>query len=163
RPTGSRASQRSGAADLSLLAKRSEPAVPAHGRCQDRTAGIERGVGFRGVGPCWSSGEVEVTPSANPGVHHNGSAGRRGRRGGARLVGSKEGVTEAPFIAVPLTSYTGGEDSPSLSPDGTQVVFAWDEGKQGNSHIYVKQIGVEPPFRLTNDPAKDFSPAWSPD
>jgi eukaryotic-like serine/threonine-protein kinase len=81
---------------------------------------------------------------------------------GTWLARSKR-APEAPFVAVPLTSYTGGEDSPSFSPDGTQVAFAWDGGKQGNSHIYVKQIGVEPPFRLTNDPAKDFSPAWSPD
>src|SRR5262249_52512536 len=82
---------------------------------------------------------------------------------GTWLVRSKKGGTEAPVIAVPLTSYTAGEDSPSVASHRKQVAFAWDEGKQGNSHIYVKQIGVEPPFRLTNDPAKDFSPAWSPD
>ena len=31
------------------------------------------------------------------------------------------------------------------------------------SHIYVKQIGEEPPFPLTNEAADDSSPAWSPD
>jgi Tol biopolymer transport system component len=67
------------------------------------------------------------------------------------------------LVAVPLTSYPGNESSPSFSPDGTQVAFAWDGEKQDNSDIYVKQIGVEPPYRLTNDPAMEYSPVWSPD
>ncbi len=66
-------------------------------------------------------------------------------------------------MAVPLTSYAGNEEDASLSPDGTQVAFAWDGEKQNKSDIYVKQIGVEPPFRLTSDPAMNYSPAWSPD
>jgi|GEM_PF-579240 len=76
-----------------------------------------------------------------------------------------EPVTE--LMAVPLTSYPGWENTPSFSPDGTQVAFQWC--KEGNLYagancdIYVKQIGVEPPFRLTSDPAEDSSPAWSPD
>ncbi len=75
----------------------------------------------------------------------------------------KNEVPEAPLVAVPLTSYAGDEGEPSLSPDGTQVAFAWDGEKQDKSDIYVKQIGVEPPFRLTSDPAMNYSPAWSPD
>jgi serine/threonine protein kinase len=75
----------------------------------------------------------------------------------------KEGSPEAPLVAVPLTSYAGSEYQPTLSPDGTQVAFAWDGEKQDKSDIYVKQIGVEPPFRLTSDAAVDYSPAWSPD
>ena len=70
---------------------------------------------------------------------------------------------EAPLVGVPLTSYAGDEEAPTLSPDGTQVAFAWDGEKQNKSDIYVKQIGVEPPFRLTSDPATNYSPAWSPD
>ena len=57
----------------------------------------------------------------------------------------------------------GNESSPSFSPDGAQVAFAWDGEKQDNSDIYVKQIGVEPAYRLTNDPEIDYSPVWSPD
>ena len=30
-------------------------------------------------------------------------------------------------------------------------------------NIYIKQIGEEPPSRLTDTKAKNFSPAWSPD
>ena len=32
-----------------------------------------------------------------------------------------------------------------------------------NSDIYIKQIGVEDLFQLTDDPARDVNPAWSPD
>jgi Tol biopolymer transport system component len=78
------------------------------------------------------------------------------------------------FTAVPLTAYPGWELSPSFSPDGRQVVFvsdaaadaAADAGKiysTRNTDIYIKQIGVEEPFRLTDHPAPDLSPAWSPD
>src|SRR5262249_6144454 len=81
----------------------------------------------------------------------------------AWLLRSRAVEQQTSLVAVPLTSYPGGEGFPSFSPDGTQVAFSWDGAKQNNSDIYVKQIGVEPPFRLTSDPAEDFSPAWSPD
>jgi serine/threonine protein kinase len=70
---------------------------------------------------------------------------------------------EAPLTIVPLTSYSGEESSPSFSPDGNQVAFSWSGERQDNQDIYVKQIPVEPPSRLTSDPAWDYSPAWSPD
>jgi Tol biopolymer transport system component/DNA-binding winged helix-turn-helix (wHTH) protein len=70
---------------------------------------------------------------------------------------------EEPMTAIPLTSYPGSEDSPSFSPDATQIAFAWNGEKEDNWDIYVKAIGSEPPLRLTTNPARDFSPAWSPD
>ncbi|MDA2928943.1 DUF5050 domain-containing protein, partial [Acidobacteria bacterium AH-259-O06] len=70
---------------------------------------------------------------------------------------------EAPLSAVPLTSYAGQESGPSFSPDGNQVAFSWDGQKQDNFDIYVQQIGVGRPLRLTTDPAADSRPAWSPD
>jgi eukaryotic-like serine/threonine-protein kinase len=82
---------------------------------------------------------------------------------GVWLVRSKHGLLEAQLVTVPLTSYQGNQAWPSFSPDGAQVAFAWDGEKEDNWDIYVKQIGVEPPYRLTNDPATDYSPAWSPD
>jgi len=49
-----------------------------------------------------------------------------------------------------------------FSPDGSQVAFQWSqEGEK--SHIYIKQVGVEPPFQLTHAAVSDFSPTWSPD
>src|SRR5271165_710737 len=82
---------------------------------------------------------------------------------GVWLVRSKKEVPDTQLVAVPLTSYPGNEGGPSFSPDGTQVAFAWNGEKQDNWDIYVKQIGVEPPYRLTTDLAADYSPAWSPD
>jgi Tol biopolymer transport system component len=82
---------------------------------------------------------------------------------GVWLVRSKKEVPEVPLVAVPLTSYAGNQLWPTLSPDGAQVAFSWNGEKQDKFDIYVKQIGVEPPFRLTSDAAMDYSPAWSPD
>jgi len=70
-------------------------------------------------------------------------------------------VTQPPpfLTAAPLTSYVGAQSSPSFSPDGDQVAFSWNGEKQDNFDIYVKQIGVEAPLRLTTDPGADLSPA----
>jgi Tol biopolymer transport system component/DNA-binding winged helix-turn-helix (wHTH) protein len=74
------------------------------------------------------------------------------------------GTPDSSLVAVSLTTYPGVVCCPSFSPDGTQVAFAWwPEGPSRNCHIYVKQIGVESPFQLTNNPAPDFNPIWSPD
>jgi Tol biopolymer transport system component/DNA-binding winged helix-turn-helix (wHTH) protein len=61
-----------------------------------------------------------------------------------------------------VTTFTGREQTPALSPDGTQVAFAWDGGGE-NQDIYVLRIGAQQPLRLTQDAAPDHSPAWSPD
>jgi len=61
-----------------------------------------------------------------------------------------------------ITTFAGSEETPALSPDGTQVAFAWD-GDSDNQDIYVMRIGAQSPLRLTHDPAREHSPAWSPD
>ncbi len=66
----------------------------------------------------------------------------------------------APMSVVPLTSLSGLERDPALSPDGNYLAFSWDGGGQD---IYVQLIGAGTPLRLTTDPAVDQSPAWSPD
>jgi len=78
---------------------------------------------------------------------------------------SRQRVTEPETILtpVPLTSYPGTEDEPTLSPDGSQVAFTWGGEEGENTDIWVKVIGAELPLRLTSNPARDFSPAWSPD
>ena len=65
--------------------------------------------------------------------------------------------------AIPLTIYGGYQQSPSLSPDGSQVAFSWNGPDSRNYDIYVKLVGPGEPFRLTTDPADDDWPAWSPD
>jgi Tol biopolymer transport system component/predicted Ser/Thr protein kinase len=69
----------------------------------------------------------------------------------------------AQMKAVPLTTYPGNEDSPSFSPDGSQMVFSWNGEREGNTDIYVRQVDTGTPLRLTTDAAADTSPAWSPD
>jgi len=67
------------------------------------------------------------------------------------------------LTAIPLTTDSGFEGMPSLSPDGNQVAFASGGPQTDNFDIYVKQIGGGPPRRLTSSPAVDGFPAWSPD
>ena len=66
------------------------------------------------------------------------------------------------YSPIPVTSFKGAESSPSLSPDGNFVVFAWcPEG--GNSDIYTMRLGSTAPTRVTGHPAPDLTPVWSPD
>jgi Tol biopolymer transport system component len=69
---------------------------------------------------------------------------------------SRSSDSSAPKL-LPLTSYSGLEEQPSLSPDGSQVAFRW------KGDIYVKPVGSESVIQVTNDPALDSWPAWSPD
>ena len=62
-----------------------------------------------------------------------------------------------------LTSFSGDEGYPALSPDGSQVAFAWNGELRDNTDIYIKRIDSETPLRLTSDPAEDLAPSWSPD
>jgi serine/threonine protein kinase/Tol biopolymer transport system component len=67
---------------------------------------------------------------------------------------------------VPFTTYQGHEDSPTFSPDGSQIAFAWDGNPETGSKgydLYVKAIGSESLLRLTHHPSEWISPAWSPD
>jgi len=69
-------------------------------------------------------------------------------------------------VPLPFTSYPGAEVSPSFSPDGNYVTFAWRDEAQhaSNFDIFVKPItGRGDPVRLTHGPAHNFSPVWSPD
>jgi Tol biopolymer transport system component/predicted Ser/Thr protein kinase len=68
-----------------------------------------------------------------------------------------------PLQAVALTTLPGVEQSPSFSPDGNQVVFAWTDPKLGNQDIYVQMIGQGARLRLTHDAGNDYNPVWSPD
>jgi eukaryotic-like serine/threonine-protein kinase len=68
------------------------------------------------------------------------------------------------FAPVPLTSQPGSEGAPSLSPDGSQVVFSWLREGAPVSDIYVQQVGgSSTPLRLTEDAGSHGFPVWSPD
>jgi Tol biopolymer transport system component/DNA-binding winged helix-turn-helix (wHTH) protein len=61
---------------------------------------------------------------------------------------------------LPLVSMPGQQDTPAISPDGSQVAFAYS----GDPHpgIYIALIGGEKPLQLTQG-ANDANPTWSPD
>jgi Tol biopolymer transport system component/predicted Ser/Thr protein kinase len=80
---------------------------------------------------------------------------------GWRAWGPAEQLEE--LRAEALTTLPGRELYPSLSPDGSHVVFTWTGSQQNNTDIYQQQIGVGSPLRLTNDPRSDYNPVWSPD
>jgi len=68
------------------------------------------------------------------------------------------------LTAAPLTALPGNVASPTFSPDGAQVAFAWDGESNGRGYdLYVKAIGSNRPLRLTFHPADWLSAAWSPD
>ncbi|HZI67479.1 MAG TPA: protein kinase [Thermoanaerobaculia bacterium] len=68
-----------------------------------------------------------------------------------------------PLRAVALTTFSGVERYPSLSPDGDEVAYSWNGPKQDNEDVYVQRIGSGSPLRLTTDPASESNPVWSPD
>jgi Tol biopolymer transport system component/DNA-binding winged helix-turn-helix (wHTH) protein len=67
-----------------------------------------------------------------------------------------------PSISYAVTN-VGEKYSPSLSPDGRQLAFAWNGGTGLHFSIYVKLIGTDEPLRLTRQDSIDFNPVWSPD
>jgi Tol biopolymer transport system component/DNA-binding winged helix-turn-helix (wHTH) protein len=83
--------------------------------------------------------------------------------GGWWLLRPRVETKVVPLTPVPLTAAPGWEFDPSLSPDGNQVAYAWREGEDVRSHIYVKVIGEGKPLPLTTGPQSDECPAWSPD
>lgn len=64
----------------------------------------------------------------------------------------------------PLTASPGVESSPSFSPDGTKVVYAWRKDGEKATDIYVKALGLGDPMQLTHTAdLSETAPAWSPD
>ncbi|MDX2154437.1 MAG: winged helix-turn-helix domain-containing protein [Bryobacteraceae bacterium] len=64
---------------------------------------------------------------------------------------------------LPLTAYPGTEITPGISPDGSQVAFAWQGEPAKDLDIYLLSIGQGSPVPLTRDPHPETNPTWSPD
>ncbi|HEY7307090.1 MAG TPA: winged helix-turn-helix domain-containing protein [Bryobacteraceae bacterium] len=121
--------------------------------------------------------EVETRPNEGDKKIHSVPAPKRERRVGiwiAAVIAVAVTGTGIYFMLrnhsltrverpVPLTTFTGFEANPAISPDGTQVAFTWNGENQANFDIYTMPNHSGPPVRLTTDPAEDLSPAWSPD
>ena len=80
---------------------------------------------------------------------------------GLRQVPTQRSVPS--FTVTPLTTDPGNEVQPTLSPDGNEVAFAFNDGHSPNYHIVLKTIGSDELVRLTSDSTDDRSPSWSPD
>jgi Tol biopolymer transport system component/DNA-binding winged helix-turn-helix (wHTH) protein len=61
---------------------------------------------------------------------------------------------------LPLVSMPGQQNTPAISPDGSQVAFRYSGGPHPG--IYIALIGGEKPLQLTESDDDD-NPAWSPD
>ena len=63
----------------------------------------------------------------------------------------------------PVVTNVGEKYTPSLSPDGQHLAFAWNGGAGPHFSLYVKLVGTEESIRLTKQASIDFNPVWSPD
>ena len=69
-----------------------------------------------------------------------------------------------PRAPAPITSETGEENWPSLSPDRTRVAFSWTAPNASTAQIAMKTLGSDAVVRLTEGEATDDTmPVWSPD
>jgi eukaryotic-like serine/threonine-protein kinase len=82
----------------------------------------------------------------------------------ASIWGPRRNITPPTMRVFPVTSLEGHETMPTLSPDGSEVAFAWDGDKEsGNVDIHMALIGSPTVRRVTTDPAMDVFPSWSRD
>jgi Tol biopolymer transport system component len=72
-----------------------------------------------------------------------------------------DGVDWSLATVVKITDQAGAELFPSLSPDGKSLIYT--SRISGNYEIYYKRIGTKKTTNLTEDPADDSQPAFSPD
>jgi TolB protein len=61
-----------------------------------------------------------------------------------------------------VSARVGHNGAPAFSPDGKQLALALG-GSRGNLEIYVLDLATQNLVRITDDPAMDTEPAWSPD
>ncbi len=71
--------------------------------------------------------------------------------------------TVEPPEQFPATSLRGRETYADINPAGNMMAFSWDGPEQGNTDLYVINIGNPVPRRLTSHPDRDVRATWSPD
>lgn len=65
--------------------------------------------------------------------------------------------------AAPVTTDPGDEFQPSFSPDGSQIVYAANDGMGGDTDLYILGLGTGAKLHLTSESREDTLPRWSPD
>ena len=76
---------------------------------------------------------------------------------------SEEQTRPANIEPAYLTTLKGLEEHPSLSPDGSQVAFAWRREGRNDYDVYIQMTDGGEPLALADGPMTEYSPAWSPD
>ena len=70
----------------------------------------------------------------------------------------------APAISTQaLADSTAEEDYPSISADGSRVVYSAKPKGSARFNLFVKLLGTAPSSQITKGDADDLSPVWSPD
>lgn len=83
--------------------------------------------------------------------------------GAAYWIASNREKQPTDLHTIPFAVYLGDQYTPTFSPDGRQVAFAWNGEAQDNFDIYLKLVNSSSPLRLTTNKDIDYSPTWSPD
>jgi len=84
---------------------------------------------------------------------------------GWRLLSDRDAEAPVePLEFAPFTTDGGWKEAPRLSPDAEKVAYVWYREGSGSSDLYVKALGIGTrPLALTESPAQELSPVWSPD
>ncbi|MFN7924692.1 MAG: protein kinase [Bryobacteraceae bacterium] len=66
---------------------------------------------------------------------------------------------------IPLTDTAGVESHPDVSPDGESIVYGWGAHENAHTHLYVKRLDRDEPFKLleAEHGERVSNPRWSPD
>jgi Tol biopolymer transport system component/predicted Ser/Thr protein kinase len=67
------------------------------------------------------------------------------------------------YEIIPLTFDSGYAGFPTLAPRGDLMAYTSDRGERGDLDIWVQQTSGGQPLRLTDHPADDWFPTFSPD
>lgn len=81
---------------------------------------------------------------------------------GAFVVMQPPGALAAEDVR-PLTSESGVETHPALSPDGRMIAYAGGGGYGAQRDIFLRGVADGTPIRMTNTPEDEMAPTWSPD
>jgi serine/threonine protein kinase len=67
------------------------------------------------------------------------------------------------YEIIPMTLDSGLSATPTLAPGGDLMAYSSDRNGNGNLDIWLQQVSGGEPLRLTDHPADDWFPAFSPD
>ena len=115
--------------------------------------------------PTWTqvtTAQAEGSPTSEPTGTSSVSAGQPAVFAAGGVDGQLDVFYRDPQgLVLNLTRHPSADAYPSLSPDGTRVVFS--SNRDGPSRLYVVSVDGSGLQRLTQSSAGDTLPAWSPD